>query len=65
MLSSLEPDEVRGLDAPRDPAEVEHQRRLPHDPLVVDLRVGGDDANEVRRGEARVEAAGRIPEGAR
>ena len=51
---ALEADEVRGLDAPRDAAEVEHELRLPHDPLVVDLGVGGDDAGDVGRRELAV-----------
>ena len=45
---------MRG-DPARHPVEVDHQRRGVHHALVVDRRVGGDDADEVRLGQGRIE----------
>src|SRR5918992_6387053 len=40
--------QVRRLDAARDAAEVDHERRLAHQPLDVEVRVGGHDHDAVR-----------------
>ena len=47
LTRSLEPDQVRGLDAAGDAAEVDHQRRLGDDVARSRARVRGDDRGHV------------------
>src|SRR5688572_18830391 len=53
----LQLEDVRGVQAARDAAQVQGDRRVANNPLVVDPRVGGDDHGDVVRGGLRRDAA--------
>ena len=54
----LEAHQVRRFDPARHATEVQNERGIVNDLLVVDRRVGGDDADQVGGGEGLLQPGG-------